>query len=297
MELIRATIPPETRPTTLGRYLTGPLALSTTLVRRAKMIGGIRVNGEVAKTDRLVGPGDEIALALPPREAPGVPPEPIPVAVVYEDADLIVLDKPPGLVVHPTKGATRGTLANGLVHYFREQGVQAGVHPLHRIDKDTSGLVVFAKHPLAHQRLDKQLQAREIDRRYLALVWGRVEDEAGQVELPIGLVEGHPVAREVQEGGQAATTAYEVVERFSDATLVRLKLGTGRTHQIRVHMAAIGHPLVGDGLYAEGRPGLLGRQALHAATIGFSHPRSGAWVDFESPLPEDFASLLARLRP
>ncbi|MFP5504438.1 MAG: RluA family pseudouridine synthase, partial [Candidatus Sericytochromatia bacterium] len=166
----------------------------------------------------------------------------------------------------------------------------------HRIDKDTSGLVVFAKHPLAHQRLDKQLQARAIDRRYLALVWGRVEGEGGEVSLPIGLVEGHPVAREVQEGGQAATTTYEVVERFPEATLVRLKLGTGRTHQIRVHMAAIGHPLVGDGLYAEGRPGLLGRQALHAATIGFGQPMSGERLAFEAPLPEDFTSLLAHLR-
>lgn len=302
MELLRTTVPEGAKPQPVGRYLTGTLKLSSTLLRRLKVAEGIHVNGTHVWTNHVVGPGDEIVLVLPGRDAPNVDPEPVPLAIVHEDDDVIVLDKPPGVVVHPTKGCYHGTLANGLAFYFREKGLPQRIHPVHRIDKDTSGLVVFARHPLAHLRLAEQLERHKIDRLYVALVWGDVVEERGVVDRPIALVEGHPVARRVHESGQAAVTEYEVAGRYRDRagealTLLRLTLRTGRTHQIRVHMASLSHPLMGDDLYAPSLPPLLPRQALHAATLAFEHPRSGEWRRFESPLPADIAGLLSGLTP
>lgn len=299
MELLRVTVGEGVHPTTtVGRYLQGPLGLSSTLVRRLKMAQGIRLNGEVVKTNQAIAPGDELVLSLPPAPAEGVVPEPVPLSIVYEDDDLIVLDKPAGVVVHPTKGCYHGTLANGLAHLYRTRGTPAGIHPVHRIDRDTTGLVLFAKHPLAHMRLDAQLQAHKLERRYLALVWGRIEAESGRIDEAIGLAPDHPVAREVAAGGQPAATRFSVVARYSapapwGCTLLALTLETGRTHQIRVHMAHYGHPLLGDTLYAGDRPPALGRQALHAATLAFRHPRTDAPMRFESPLPADMAALIA----
>lgn len=295
IELLRATAPVGA-PKTVGRFMEGPLRLSGTLIRRLKTAGGIRLNGEVVRTDHPLAPGDELVLSLPPAPASGVRPEPVPVAIAHEDADLVVVDKPPGLVVHPTRGATHGTLANGLAWAFRERGVRAGIHPVHRIDRQTSGLVLFAKHPLAHQRLDQQLRANKLARRYMALVWGQPA-EAGRVVAPIARDGLHPVARAVDADGQAAATSFTVLRRFPapDVSLVALALETGRTHQIRVHMAHLGHPLVGDDLYAPARPAWLARQALHAETLAFEHPRSGAPCAFRAPLPPDMAGLLARL--
>ncbi|HEY9723524.1 MAG TPA: RluA family pseudouridine synthase [Oscillatoriaceae cyanobacterium] len=300
VELLRARVPALERPTSVARFLE-KLGLSNRLVRRLKVALGISVNGEVVRATHLVQAGDEVVLRLPVREAPGVIPEPIPVAIVYEDADLLVVNKPPGLVVHPTRGATHATLANGIAYLFRERGERAGIHPVHRIDADTSGLVLFAKNPLAHQRLDEQLRAHKLDRHYLALVWGRLPD-AGVIDQPIALAGDHPVARTVAEHGQRAVTNYAAIAHFArpepeGTTLVRLRLETGRTHQIRVHLADAGHRLVGDTLYGGDRPALLPRQALHAETLAFAHPRDGRSMTFEAPLPDDLAALLAALAP
>ncbi|MNS04804.1 Ribosomal large subunit pseudouridine synthase D [compost metagenome] len=300
MELLRHVVPPDARPTVVGRYLKGRLGLSGTLIRRLKMAEGVILNGEPVWADHPIGPGDELQLVLTPREATGVDPEPVPLDIVYEDDDLIVLNKPAGLVVHPTKGCYHGTLANGLAYYYREKGLTLGMHPVHRIDRHTSGLVLFAKHSMAHQRLDEQLRAHKLDRRYVSLVWGQVAADSGRIDRPIGLVEGHPVAREVAEGGQPSVTDFEVVARYPEpapwgCTLLRLTLQTGRTHQIRVHMASEGHPLVGDDLYSKDYPPALGRQALHAATLAFNHPRTGEPCRFEVPLPDDFRDWLAGL--
>lgn len=300
-ELWRARLPDDASATTVGRWLERELGLSSTLVRRLKaQPDGIMVAGEHRRTVDPFRPGEEIVLSLPPDPAPNVTPEPVPLAVVHEDRDLIVLDKAPGVVVHPTHGVYAGTLANGLAWRWAERGEPAGIHPVHRLDRQTSGLIVFAKHALAHQRLDVQLLAHKLERAYLAIVWGRPSAAAGEVDLPIALAGNHPVARTVREGGQAARTAWEVVERFEQpapdgAALLRLVLATGRTHQIRVHMAAIGHPLVGDALYAEGREAIAPRQALHAATLAFRHPRTGEPMRFESPLPDDLAAVRAAL--
>jgi RluA family pseudouridine synthase len=297
MELLKVTVPPDAKPTTVGRYMKGPLGLSGTLIKRLKMSGGVILNGKPVWADHAIQPGDELQLVLEVREAENVDPEPVPLTIVYEDDDLIVLDKAPGVVVHPTKGCYHGTLANGLAYYYRQQGETRGIHPVHRIDRHTSGLVVFAKHAMAHQRLDAQLRAHKLERYYTALVWGKVAEDRGRIDRPIGLVEGHPVAREVAEGGQRSVTDYEVLARYDQpvpwgCTLLRLTLQTGRTHQIRVHMASEGHPLVGDDLYAMDYPPALGRQALHAATLAFKHPRTGQTCRFESPVPEDIRHFL-----
>jgi 23S rRNA pseudouridine1911/1915/1917 synthase len=227
--------------------------------------------------------------------------EDIALNVVFEDATLIVIDKPAGLVVHPGSGNWAGTMLNALLNHAPElEGVpRAGI--VHRLDKETSGLLVVAKTLEAQTDLVRQLQARTVSRKYLALADGRVEQD-GMVEAPIGR---HPVQRTkmaVVAGGKPALTHYRVLEMFDHATLLECKLETGRTHQIRVHLASIGHPLVGDPVYAKKRaPGVVDhfrfhRQALHADRLAFIHPASGEQVRFESPLPQDFADLLMRLR-
>jgi 23S rRNA pseudouridine1911/1915/1917 synthase len=296
MELLRHRVPADAKPTSVGRYLEGPLRLSGTLVRRLKMAGGIRLNGEVVRTPHPVVPGDEIVLTLVREDAPNVAPEAMDLAVVHEDADVVVVLKPAGVVVHPTAGVYAGTLANGLAHRWSSRGEPAAIHPVHRIDRETSGLVVFARHPLAHMRLAAQLEAHTLERSYLALVRGHLAQDVGVVDAPIALRGDHPTARAVRPEGQHAVTDYEVVERHNapdlpPATLVRLRLRTGRTHQIRVHMAHLGHPLLGDDLYGAARGGLMPRQALHAETLGFKHPRSDEWTLFQAAWPEDLAPL------
>jgi 23S rRNA pseudouridine1911/1915/1917 synthase len=291
MELLRHRVPADARPTTVGRYLEGPLGLSGTLVRRLKMAGGIRLNGAVVKVNHPIGPGDEVVLTAIRADAPNVAPEPMDLEIVHEDEDVVVLNKPAGIVVHPTKGVYAGTLANGLAYRWVQRGEPAAIHPVHRIDRDTSGLVVFARHALAHQRLAEQLLAHSLERSYLAVVRGGLEADRGTIDAPIALRGDHPTARAVRPEGQQAVTDYEVVERGDGVTLVRLRLRTGRTHQIRVHMAHLGHPLLGDDLYGAVRGGIMPRQALHAETLGFVHPRSGEHVLFRADWPADLEPL------
>jgi 23S rRNA pseudouridine1911/1915/1917 synthase len=236
----------------------------------------------------------------PPPEARAQEPEDIPLAIVFEDDALLVVDKPAGLVVHPGSGNWSGTLLNALLHHAPQlAGVpRAGI--VHRLDKDTSGLMVVAKTPQAQTALIRQMQARSIRRHYLALVHGTVAG-GGIVDAPLGR---HPLQRTrmaVVDSGRHAITHYSVRARFARATLVECRLETGRTHQIRVHMASIGHPLVGDATYGRRRSGDavldgFGRQALHAFRLGLDHPASGLPLAWESPLPADFETLLARLR-
>ena len=299
-ELWRGRVPAGHPVTTVGRWLAREAGLSVTLLRRLKAAGGIRVNGQVRRTvDPLVA-GDEVVLSLAPAWPPHVDPEPIPLDVVLEDDDVIVLNKPPGLVVHPTRGTYAGTVANGLAHHWQRHSASCGFHPVHRLDRDTSGLLLLAKHPLAHQRLDEQLQARSLTRAYHAVAWGQPEAEAGTIALPIGHPDAASPARAVMVGGQPAVTRWEVLERLSlprpsGACVLRLVLETGRTHQIRVHLAALGHPLLGDALYAPARSAWAPRQALHAAELGFRHPRSGGWCQLHAPWPPDLRAALRRL--
>jgi len=227
-------------------------------------------------------------------------PKPIPLDIVYEDDDIIVINKPQGMVVHPAAGARAGTLVNALLAHTRGlSGIGGKERPgiVHRLDKDTSGLLVVAKHDRAHISLARQLQAREVLREYAAIVHGRVRADRGRVDAPIGR---HPVNRKrmaVVFGGRPAVTDYEVLERFAEYSYLRLVLQTGRTHQIRVHMAHLGHPVVGDPVYGSRRsPWELEGQCLHARRLGFRHPRTGAWMTFTTPLPEHMERVLEDLR-
>jgi 23S rRNA pseudouridine1911/1915/1917 synthase len=332
-EVLRVTLPAEA-----GQRLDKALAavapagsgLSRTRVQALIGEGAVRLAGGGALTDpRLkVAGGEEVEVTLPPPAPVRAAAEDIPLAVVFEDADLIVIDKPAGLVVHPAPGAREGTLVNALLHHCGPSlsGVGGQMRPgiVHRIDKDTSGLLVAAKNDAAHQGLAAQFAAHDLERRYLAVTWGApdasdprlaglpgVAWEVGGVLRIEGSLGRHPTDRKrmavLAAGGRRAVTRARTVERFGDsarprAALVECRLETGRTHQIRVHLAHVGHPLVGDGVYGRRRagtdPALAGfpRQALHAATLGFRHPRGGAAMRFEAQPPADFTGLLAVLR-
>jgi 23S rRNA pseudouridine1911/1915/1917 synthase len=258
--------------------------------------GRVTVDGETAAAKRKLFGGERIVV-LPladPRAAAFVA-QALPLAIVYEDEALIVVDKPAGLVVHPGSGNWDGTLANALLHHAPQLAAVARAGIVHRLDKDTSGLLVVAKTPTAQTDLVRQLQARTVRREYLALVRGRIA-HGGRIDAPLGR---HPVRRTamaVVAAGKPAVTHYEVRERFADCTLLACRLETGRTHQIRVHLASLQHPLVGDRTYGRGQASTFRRQALHAWRLALVHPLTRELVQWESPLPSDFATLLASLR-
>ena len=262
--------------------------------------GLIRLDGAAGDAKRKVLGGERIDFRAVPPAPTFAAAEDIALSVVFEDDDLIVIDKPAGLVVHPGNGNESGTLMNALLHHAPQLAAVPRAGIVHRLDKETSGLLVVAKTQPAQTDLVRQLQARTVNRHYLALALGRVERD-GSVDAPIGR---HPVQRvkmAVVRGGKDARTHYHVVERFERATLLECRLETGRTHQIRVHLASIGHPLAGDPVYGKTRSGdprldAFRRQALHAWRLALRHPRRGEEQAWESPLPADFAALLESLR-
>lgn len=261
--------------------------------------GNLSVNGEVVKANYKVQCGDTLRLTIPEAEKINVTPENIPLDIVFEDDDLLVVNKPTGMVVHPSKGHLTGTLVNGLLYHVNtlSEGT-AYVRPgiVHRIDMDTSGLLVVAKTNEAHQKLAEQLENHTMEREYYALVHGVISHEDGTIDAPIARMHIDRKKRTVAEGGKHAITHFEVVERFKNYTLVKLNLETGRTHQIRVHMKYIGHPVVGDPMYGPAETITGFGQFLHAATLGFVHPTTEEKLHFEAPLPDYFADKLAELR-
>ena len=263
--------------------------------------GRVTLEGRpLAKNYRLTG-GEALAVSLPDPEPIEALPQDIPLEVVYEDGDVIVVNKPKGLVVHPAPGHPDGTLVNALLHHCGGSlsGVGGALRPgiVHRIDRDTSGLIIASKNDLAHQALSAQLQDHTLARTYECLAVGGFREDAGTVDAPIGR---HPVDRKkmaVVSGGRPAVTHWEVLERFPGLTYLRCRLETGRTHQIRVHLAHLGHPILGDTVYGARKPvpGLQG-QCLHAVGLRFLHPRTGEPVELCCPLPEEFQAQLRRLR-
>ena len=267
--------------------------------RLARLIeeGHVRVDGAQAAGRMKLKSGESVEVELRPREAGGAArAEAIALTVVHEDDDLLVIDKPAGLVVHPGSGNWAGTMLNALLHHAPGSAGLPRGGIVHRLDKDTSGLLVVAKNEPAQLALVRQLQARTVKRTYLALARGKVA-AGGKVDAPVGRHPVHRTRMAVVAGGKPAVTHYRVRERFAAHTLLECELETGRTHQIRVHLASIGHPLEGDPVYAGRGPRLLGRQALHAWKLAFAHPRGGKAASFESPLPADFQALLESLRP
>jgi 23S rRNA pseudouridine1911/1915/1917 synthase len=262
--------------------------------------GGVLVNGAACKPNHKLKAGDTIEWTLPEAVSDEVLPEDVPLDILYEDAAVLVVNKPPGMVVHPAPGNMTGTLQNGLLAHdpaFLEVE-RAGI--VHRLDKDTSGVMVVAKSEKAMAELQRQFKDRETDKEYAALVWGEPA-QRGRIETQIGR---HPVHRQKQavlkEGGRVAISNYERLEQFEETTLMGVKIETGRTHQIRVHMAHLGHPIVGDGVYGRARkhrlPQKPERQMLHARKLAFTHPESGKRLSFEAPLASDMDTLLVKLR-
>jgi len=273
--------------------------VSRTQVQDWIRAGAVTVNGSAVKPNYRLVSGDVVAVTPPEPEDADIRPEPIPLNVVYEDGDVIVVDKPRGMVVHPAHGHTSGTLVNALLHHCRDlSGINGRLRPgiVHRIDKDTSGLLMAAKNDLAHVSLSEQLKAHTVERAYIALVHGNLPHDQGTIDAPIGRDPHDRKKFAVTAGGKPSVTHFTALERFGDYTLVRLRLETGRTHQIRVHMKYIGHPLAGDPVYGRAKTVPLDGQALHAAVLGFVHPRTGEALRFESPIPDDFRRILEMLR-
>lgn len=271
-------------------------------VQRLLEGGNIFCNGSNTEKNYRLRANDLVEVTIPKPVPLQLEPQSIPLEICYEDADLLVVNKPKGMVVHPAPGNPSGTLVNALLAHCGSSlsGINGIIRPgiVHRIDKDTSGLLIVAKNDFAHQKLAAQIKEHSFTREYEAVVHGGFTEDKGTVDAPIGR---HPVDRKkmavTQKGSRRAVTHYRVIERYREFTHLRLRLETGRTHQIRVHMAYIGHPVVGDPVYGPKKTvGGLNGQCLHAKLIGFIHPRDGRYLEIESPLPGYFTTLLDRLR-
>jgi 23S rRNA pseudouridine1911/1915/1917 synthase len=296
----------------LDQFLARHLGWSRARLQKLLKAGRILVNGHARPASYRVRLGDHVAVSVPPPEPSHLAPEPLPLAILFEDQDLLVVNKPPGLVVHPGAGHRAGTLLNALVHHcpeLKDIGEVSRPGLVHRLDKDTSGLLVVAKTALAHGALVAQFQVHAITKIYQALVWGRLPELEGRIEKEVGR---HPTARQKMSvharRGKPAVTFWRVIQEFpGPLTLVELSPQTGRTHQLRVHLASEGHPVLGDATYGggvsrlAGHPGLSGlkglvhRQLLHAWRLGITHPRTGEAITWEAPLPEDFQIVLKYL--
>ncbi len=296
----------------LDQLLVQRLSFSRARLQKLLKSGLVEVNGKVLAASYRVRAGDAVTVTVPPPEPSELLPEALPLNIVYEDRDLLVVNKPPGLVVHPGAGHRQGTLLNALLHHcpdLAEIGEVSRPGLVHRLDKDTSGLLVVAKTDLAHQALVRQFQEHTITKKYLALVWGRLPSREGQIDREVGR---HPTARRKMSAhprrGKTALTLWRVLKEFpGPLTLMELTPQTGRTHQLRVHLASEGHPVLGDATYGGGVSRLKGhlklkglaplvrRQLLHAWQLGFTHPRTGVPVSWEAPPPADFKAVLEHL--
>lgn len=263
----------------------------------------VKVNGEICRLKKYkVQSGDFIEVLIPEPEELNIEAEDIPLEIVYEDQDVLVVNKPKGMVVHPAPGNYSGTLVNGIMHHCGASlsGINGVIRPgiVHRIDKDTSGLLMIAKNDMAHESLSKQLSAHSITRKYQALTYHNFKEEQGTVNAPIGRDPKNRLRMAVTDkSSKKAVTHYRILERFGKYTLIEAQLETGRTHQIRVHMAYLKHPLVGDLVYGPKKQSIsVEGQMLHAKTLGFNHPRTGEYMEFNSQLPDYFSKILDQLR-
>lgn len=278
--------------------------VSRSYIQKLIKEGHVSVNGKPVKANYKLGAGDEISVEIPEAKEPDILPEDIPLDILYEDQDILVVNKPKGMVVHPAAGHYSGTLVNALMYHCRDSlsGINGVMRPgiVHRIDMDTTGSLLVCKNDEAHRILAEQLKEHTIRREYHAIVYGNIKEDTGTVDAPIGR---HPTDRKKMsinhKNGKQAVTHYEVLERFGNFTYIRCRLETGRTHQIRVHMASLHHPLLGDEVYGPSSrppfPGLKG-QVLHAKILGIYHPATGEYMEFDAPLPQYFVDLLQKLR-
>lgn len=283
----------------LDKFLSENSSLSRSYAAKLASDGMVKVNGAYADKKHKLSPGDIITAELPEPEALEAEPQDIPLDIVYEDDSLIVVNKPQGMVVHPAPGNPDGTLVNGLLYHCRLSGINGVIRPgiVHRIDKDTSGLLVVAKTDAAHEQLSAQLKERKALRQYRCIVNGNIKNDDGTIDAPIGRNPNDRKKMAVVCGGRRAVTHYRVLERFGRYTYVECTLETGRTHQIRVHMAHIGHSIVGDPVYGSKKEQFkTNGQLLHAKTIGFVHSETNELMRFDSELPGYFEEILKKLR-
>jgi 23S rRNA pseudouridine1911/1915/1917 synthase len=290
-----------------GRYLRDVLrkrlGISRRLMIRLKTSDeGLTVNGQPARAKDTIREGDIIALRMETEVSEDIMPQPMDLDIVFEDAHLLVVNKPAGVIVHPTTGHYLNTLANGVMHHWQERGERVRFRPVNRLDEHTSGLVVIAKNPFANQQLAEQMKEGTVDKQYRAFVYGRPPELEGEINAPIGRQTEDPHRRVIREDGAASLTFYEVTASYiSKASALDVRLGTGRTHQIRVHLTSIGCPLIGDSYYTDplwinseiaGRLSqIITRQALHAVRLTFTHPVTGEPMKLEAPIPEDMQQL------
>ncbi|TFE28085.1 RluA family pseudouridine synthase [Cohnella luojiensis] len=277
------------------------------MVRLKTSEEGLSVNGQKVWPNHKVSEGDVISLRMEAESSETILPQPMELDIVFEDSHLLVLNKPAGIIVHPTTGHYLNTLANGVMHYWQERGERIRFRPVHRLDEHTSGLVVIAKHPLAQLQLSAQMMEGTVTKEYRTFVYGRPPENEGEINAPIGRQTEDPHRRVVREDGAPSQTFYKVAETYSDqASALEIRLGTGRTHQIRVHMTSIGCPIIGDSYYTEEKwttssigtklSAIIDRQALHAARLGFRHPVTGEEMKLEATLPVDMLRLQQELR-
>jgi 23S rRNA pseudouridine1911/1915/1917 synthase len=283
-------------------------SLSRSRIKSLIEEGHVLLNGSPSKASHHLKSGEVVTFSIPEPQPLNIKPEPIPLDIVYEDDAILVLNKPPGLVVHPGAGNQSGTLVNALLHHCKHlSGIGGKLRPgiVHRLDKDTSGIMVITKNDTAHHSLAKQFAERKVKKKYRTFVWGGVKNDKGTIDSPIGR---HPHHRKkmspLAKRGKRAVTHYKVIKRFDYITLLEITLETGRTHQIRVHLSSIHHPVLKDPLYGGGRStsslvkrisNNLNRQALHACLLGFVHPVKGTYMEFTSPMPEDMTMVLDAL--
>jgi len=302
MNNIILTVPEEAGGLRLDKWLTSQIEdLTRTAVQNLVESGEVLVNGKTVAKNYKQKAGDVVEINIPEPVELNTEPENIPLDIIYEDSSLLVVNKPKGMVVHPAPGNYSGTLVNALLYHCGDSlsGINGVIRPgiVHRIDKDTSGLLIVAKNNEAHLKLSEQLKERKAMRKYVALVNGNIKEDSGTINKPIGRNPSDRKKMAVVFGGREAVTHFNVLERFGQYTLVECILETGRTHQIRVHMASIGHSIVGDPLYGIKKEKFnLNGQLLHAKTIGFVHPRTGKMMEFTSDIPEYFENVLEKLR-
>lgn len=296
MSKIQKTVPAEYDKRKIREYLKEDLGLSTRLIRGAALDKRILVNEKAVKMNYMVSEGEHIVVILDKEESQNIEPEKMDLDIVYEDEDIIVINKKPYMVVHPTKSHFNGTLSNGVMYYFKETGQNSIVRLVSRLDMNTSGLIIIAKNQFAHMQLSKEMREEHFPKRYLALVHGNLKEREGTINKPIYRESDDVIKRVVDPRGQESITHYRVLERYENADLVECLLETGRTHQIRVHLSYLGNPIYGDFLYGEEEDELIPRQALHAYGLDFYSPRTRKKLSLRAEMPEDMKELIKKIQ-
>lgn len=281
----------------LRQYLKNVQKLSSRLIKYSAREKKIVVNDKVQKLNYIIHTGDVIKVDIQKEESQDINPEEMKLEIAYEDTDLVIVNKPPFMVVHPTKSYQHGTLANGLLYYFKQNGENCIVRLVSRLDMNTSGLIIVAKNQYSHMAMARDMKKYDFEKSYMAVVHGNLKDKEGVINLPIYRPSDDTIKRVVDDRGQESITCFNVLKSYNGGDLVKLTLKTGRTHQIRVHLSHLGHPIFGDTLYGnENDDDFIKRQALHAYRLSFKHPRTGKRIEIESELPDDIKELIQKLK-